>query len=217
MTRSMKSIAQRLLDAEMSIKGTLNNPQILTAVTPFGYDQTRMEAGLALFDEARLLTELQGKEYGEQYKATSTLEQTQAQADVAYRAALKIARVAFEGDDSARKALLLNGVRKKSMSGWLEQTRHFYNNLLRSPAFLAIMAAYNYPQAKLEAEAAMVEAVQTTHELQNKERGEAQAATKRRDAKLAEMDKWVAAYKKVAEVALAASPQAMEQLGWVVP
>ena len=217
MTRSMKSIAQRLLDAETAIKGTLNNPPILSAVSPFGYDQTRMEAGLALYDEARLLTELQNKEYGEQYKATAELEALRAEATIAYGHALKIARIAFENDKAARQALLLDGPRKKRISDWLDQTRNFYNNLLRSPDFLAVMANYNYPQAKLAAEGAVVEEVQTKHELQNKEGGEAQKATKLRDAKLAALDKWVATYKKVAEVALAASPQDMEQLGWMVP
>ena len=147
------------------------------------------------------------------------IQGTEALPDRAKQAgtALKIARIAFENDKAARQALLLDGPRKKRISDWLDQTRNFYNNLLRSPDFLAVMASYNYPQAKLAAEGAVVQEVQTKHELQNKEGGEAQKATKLRDAKLAALDKWVATYKKVAEVALAASPQDLEQLGWMVP
>ena len=47
MANSKKSVAQRLFVAEMAIKGTLNNPSILAAVSPFGYGQARMEEGLA--------------------------------------------------------------------------------------------------------------------------------------------------------------------------
>ena len=76
---------------------------------------------------------------------------------------------------------------------------------------------YTYTQAKLQTEAALVENVATLSEVQDKERGEAQEATKIRDAKLDQLDQWLADYKAIAEIALSASPQQLEQLGWVVP
>ena len=210
-----KTIAQRLLDAELAINNTLNSPSILAAVTPFGYDQAKLLAAKTLHQETLELVELQKKEYGEQYDATAAVEEAREAAEEAYTAALKIARLAFRGNDSARNALGLSGERKQSISGWLDETRRFYNNLLRTPTFLAKMATFNYSQAKLEAELALVEQVSTLRELQHKERGEAQEATKVRDAKLDELDQWLADYKVVAEVALATSPQQLEQLGWI--
>src|SRR5690606_13357311 len=106
---------------------------------------------------------------------------------------------------------------KKSLSGWFDQASRFYNNLLGSAEFKAAMLPYGYPQAKLEAESALVAAVKTATDAQYKERGEAQQATKIRDAKLDELDQWVADYKKIATIALAGSPQQLEQLGWIVP
>ena len=210
-----KTIAQRLLDAELAINNTLNSPSILAAVTPFGYDQAKLLAAKTLHQETLELVELQKKEYGEQYDATAAVEEAREAAEEAYTAALKIARLAFRGNDSARNALGLAGERKQSISGWLDETRRFYNNLLRTPAFLAKMATFNYSQAKLEAELALVDQVGILREIQHKERGEAQEATKVRDAKLDELDQWLADYKVVAEVALAASPQQLEQLGWI--
>jgi hypothetical protein len=200
----------------MAIKGTLHNSSILAVVTPFGYDQVRMEEGLALYNEAQLLNELKSKAYGEQAGATTAVKRMREEAAVAYTAALKIARVAFVGKETARNALVLDGLRKKSLSGWLDQARRFYNNILRTPEFLEVMTAYNYPQGKLTAEAALVEGVWVKSELQDKERGKAQSATKRRNVTLAALDRWVADYKKVAEVAFAHSPQDLEQLGWLV-
>lgn len=214
MTRPMKSIAQRLLEAETAINNSLNNPDILNAVTPFGYDQARLETAQALYQEARDLTEQQQREYGEQYEATAVVQRAWDEAAAAYSAALKIARIAFRGNETARNALGLSGTRKQSLSGWLDQARRFYNNLLRDPAFVAAMSTYSYNQAKLEAESALVQAVAEAGELQDKERGEAQEATKARDAKLDELDQWLADYKAIAEVALADSPQRLEQLGF---
>ena len=216
MSRPNTSIAERLLNAELAINNTLNSPTILAAVTPFGYNTTRLEAAVALLDEVRLLAELQGKRYGEQYEATNQAQNLRDNATLAYSAALKIARVAFKNNESARNALVLSGTRKKSFSGWMDQCRRFYNNLLRTPDFLATMTLYNYHQAKLEAEAELIAAVATASEVQHKKRGEAQEATKARDAKLVELDRWVSDYRLVAEVALAGSPQQLEQLGWTV-
>lgn len=216
MTRPTKSIAQRLLDAELAINNSLNSPEILTAVTAFGYDQARLEAAHALYAEARELTEQQAQEYGEQYEATQTVREAWDKAALAYSATIKIARVAFRDNPTAQKSLALTGIRKQSLNGWLDQARQFYNNMRRHPEYIAAMTPFSYDQTKLEAEAALVEAVAAANEMQETEQGQAQAATRLRDAKLDELDQWLADFKAIAEVALSASPQQLEQLGWVV-
>lgn len=216
MANPTKSIAQRLLEAEVAINNTLGNAAILDAVAAFGYDQAKLQAAYTLHQEALALNETQAREYGEQYEATQAVQQAWDEAGRAYSAALKIARIAFRNNQAARNALGLSGVRKQSLSGWLDQARRFYNNLLRSPDFIAAMTPYSYDQTKLEAEAAMVQTVATASEAQDKERGEAQEATQVRDAKLDELDQWLADYKAIAHIALADSPQQLEQLGWVV-
>lgn len=216
-TKSTISIAERLFNAQRAISNTLKTPEILAAVTPFGYDQLRLEAARAVYEETADLVNLQEKEYGEQYEATQNVKDAWEEAAVAYSAALKIARIAFRGNKAAAGALQLTGTRKQSLSGWLKQARSFYGNLLKDPALVVIMAAYSYDQTKLEAEAALVQAVSDASDAQDTERGQAQAATLARDAKLDELDQWLADYKAIAEVAFADSPQMLEQLGWVVP
>ncbi|MCB9004620.1 MAG: hypothetical protein H6664_09650 [Ardenticatenaceae bacterium] len=217
MTNPHKSIAERLREAEVAINNSLASAEILTAVTPFGYDQPRLEAARTLYQEAQELTEKQAIEYGEQYEATAVVQRAWDEAALAYSAALKIARIVFRGNEAARNALGLSGTRKQSLSGWLKQAQGFYNNILRTPDFIAAMTPYTYNQAKLEAESTLVQAVSDASDVQDIERGQAQEATKIRDAKLDELDQWVADYKVIAEVALDASPQMLEQLGWVVP
>jgi hypothetical protein len=216
MARPKRSIEDRLLEAQVAINNSLGNPVILDAVTLFGYDEARLQAARTLYDEAMALVAAQKLEYGEQFEATATLQAAWDEADLAYKRALKIARIAFKGNEKARNALRLSGIRKKSLSGWLEETAVFYTNLLATPDFIAAMTPYSYDQAKLEAESALVDAVATAKAAQDKERGEAQEATKLRDAKLDELDRWLSDYKAIATVALDESPQQLEQLGWVV-
>ncbi|MFO7681406.1 MAG: hypothetical protein R6X34_15280 [Chloroflexota bacterium] len=216
MAKTNKSIAHQILAAEVAINNSLANPIILDAVTAFGYTQDRLEAARALHAETLDLVARQQAAYGEQFAATQAVRQAQAAATQAYSAALKIARIVFRDDLTAQNALGLSGSRKKSLSGWLDQARRFYNNLLRTPEFVAAMTPYSYTQARLEQEAGLVQTVAVASEMQDKERGKAREVTKQRNAKLDELARWLADYKAVAEVALAASPQKLEQLGWVV-
>ncbi|MCA9934847.1 MAG: hypothetical protein KC415_13025, partial [Anaerolineales bacterium] len=202
MTRPAKSIDQRLLEAQVAIDNSLHSPAILEAVTLMGYDQARLQTARALYDEVMALVAAQKREYGEQYEATATLQAAWDAADLAYKRTLKICRVAFNGKTKAQKTLGLTGSRKKSISGWLEQATTFYINLLGTPDLMTALAAYGYDQAKLEAESALVQAVQAAKATQDRERGEAQEATEFRDAKLDELDRWIADYKVIAEIAL---------------
>jgi hypothetical protein len=216
MSRPKRSIEERLLEAQVAIDNSLRNPVILNAVILFGYDERRLQSARALYDETMALVAAQKREYGEQFEATAAVEAARKTADLAYKNALKISRVVFKDNLKAQAALDLNGSRKKSLSGWIKQTTTFYMNLLNTPEFIATLTLYSYTQAKLEAEAALVETVVRISAAQDKERGEAQEATQLRDAKLDELDQWLADYKAIAQVALSASPQQLEQLGWVV-
>ncbi len=216
MNRVSRSIAQQLLDAELAINNTLASPTILAAVGTYGYTAIRMQTAKTLFQEALELTEKQKKEYGDQYEATAGVQRAWDEAAVAYAASLKIARIAFRGNNAARNALGLEGIRKQSLSGWLSEARRFYNNMLRDAELMAAMETFNYTEAKFEAEAALVEAVAAASELQHRERGVAQETTKLRDEKLDALMQWLADFKAIAEIALADSPQQLEQLGWVV-
>ncbi|MBK8985454.1 MAG: hypothetical protein IPM39_05125 [Chloroflexi bacterium] len=216
MTRPTKSIDQRLLEAQQAIDNSLNNPAILQAVARMGYDQPRLQAARALYDEVMVLVAAQKREYGEQYEATGDLQAAWDAADLAYKRTLKICRIAFRDGTKAQNSLGLNGSRKKSLGGWIEQVTTFYVNLTGDTELVAALSTYGYDKAKLQGEAALVQAVVVARAAQNKERGEAQEVTQLRDAKLDELDQWLADYKAIAEIALAASPQQLEQLGWVV-
>lgn len=209
-----ESIDERLLAAQVAIDNSMNIPSILTAVTPFGYDLIRFQAARALYEECMALVAVQKKEYGDQYEATATVEKAWAAADFAYKDALQIARLAFRDDNQAQAALLLNGRRKRTLGGWIEQTSVFYTNLLADPDKITAMSAYTYDAIKLGAENELVLAVIAANAVQEGEKGEAHDATKARDAKMDELDQFIADYKLVAQVALSRTSQTLDQLGF---
>lgn len=208
-----QTIESRLLAARLALNNALDNPEILAELRRFGYGEERLEEGRSLLAEAEELVDRQKVEYGEQYEATAVFKEAQQMADEVYSLTLKVARVAFKGNQKARNALVLDGRRQRSISGWVGQARTFYNNLLDQPDLLERMATFGYDQGKLEEERARLERVANLNDRQESEKGEAQEASQKRDAALDALDEWLADFTEIAEVALVASPQRLEQLG----
>ena len=208
------SIDQQLLAAQVALNNARNTPDILTELSLFGYDDARLNQGLQLLAQSETLVQQQRLEYGEQYAASATLQTAWGAANQAYMRSLKVARVAFKGHVKARTALMLDGRRKRTTSGWLEQARTFYHNLLNQPDLLAEMSTFGYDRSKVTAEADLVEGVAQANEAQEVEKGEAQAATQQRDTALDTLDDWLADFREIAAVALADQAQRLEQLGF---
>ena len=122
-------------------------------------------------------------------------------------------RVAFKKEPGVATKLALNGRRKESFSGWLEQANLFYDNALANPDILNGLAKFGITEEKLQAGKTQVEELAALNAAQEKEKGEAQQATKTRDEALDALDDWLEDFLAIAEVALADKPQFLEALG----
>ncbi len=211
-TRPTQSLDERLMAADLAINNALNTPDILAAVSQYGYNEARLKSGLALYRAARELVAGQQRAYGEQYAATQVFKTAREKAEQSYMCSLKMARIAFKGKRSAHTALMMRGRRRRVLAGWLEQSTVFYKNLLAAPELMAGLAQFGYTEAKLQAELELVKAVTETNHAQEVAKGEAVAATHARDDKLAELERWLSEFKAIARIALAGS-QMQEALG----
>ena len=214
MGKPKRSIDDRLMSAQVAIDNALSDAGIQEAVGMFGYDKARLTEARALYEEARALVSKQKAEYGEQFEATETVRVAWDEANAAYMRTLKVARIALRGKTKAHTALALSGKRKQSITGWTGQATNFYLNLLADDDLIAALANFGYDQAKVEAEQALVQVVVEANAVQEKEKGEAQEATKLRDAKLDELDQWMADFKAIAQLAMEENPQWLEKLGF---
>ena len=205
-----------LLNAEVMIGNALSDPEMKAGLSNFGYTEVKLAAGKQLFDEADALVKKQKVEYGEQIEATKLLDDVWEAADSAFMKTLKVARVAFQGNVKAYRALMLVEKRKGSLSGWLEQAGNFYDNILGDADLIQAMGNFNYTREKLAAERDNIAIVREKNIKQNKETGEAQDATKKRDAKLDELAGWLSDLKAIARVAFEEEPQKLEKLGILV-
>jgi hypothetical protein len=199
--------------AQVAIDNALQLPKIQSYLQEYGYTPEKLQQGKSLYETAFNLQQQQRREYGEQIAATETFNQLWQTAQASYMKCVKIARIAFKNNPGIATELDLNGIRKRTISGWLLQAQQFYNNALSNGEILAALAEYGINEEKLKTCLAETEAVAQANLAQEKEKGEAQNATQVRDKAIDELDAWLSDFIAIAKIALEAEPQLLESLG----
>ena len=210
-----ETIDGKLLFAKTALGNARSVVPVNESLALFGYDNTKLDQGMALYTSTHELHERQKREYGEQFEATDVLNVSRAELKVSYMRHLKLARIALKGNRNAEESMQMRGRRKDSLSGMLTQASAFYANALSSPEVMEAFARFNVTMEVLEAGKAKVEEVQTHYNAQLKETGEAQQATLERDVALDQLDEWMGDFTGVVRIALESQPQYLEILGIV--
>jgi len=79
------------------------------------------------------------------------------------------------------------------------------------------LGAFNINKEKMEAGQELVLGCEVKYNLQLKEKGEAQTATKVRDEAVDQLDAWMSDFTGIARITLEENPQYLEMLGIVEP
>ncbi len=211
------SIDSKLLFAQNAIRNAQNYEEIKSALSTYGYDDARLKEGDALYTRAAGLQVSQVKEYGDQFAATDALDLAKAIANKTYMEHIKIARIAMQGDRGTGTSLKLTGIRKVTLSAWLDQTRTFYANALGSSEVIAAMGRFGITREKLETGQELVNEVERKLNSQLMEKGEAQNATQVRDEAFEELQDWMGDFIVICRIALDDRSQYLEILGIVEP
>ncbi|MBU0473814.1 MAG: hypothetical protein KKF62_06580 [Bacteroidetes bacterium] len=213
MSNPKATLADKLLSAQVTIDNAIADVEIKALLADYGYDDVRLAAGKTLLDTTNQMHQVQQKEYGDQFEATNALNSVWASAKNEYMRFIKISRIALRDEFAISQKLALNSRRKESLSGWISQAKQFYLNALSDSTVLAKLAAYGITQEKLEAGKALLEETEVKNASQEKEKGEAQQATKERDNAADDLFEWLADFTVIARIALEEKPQLLEKLG----
>ena len=205
-----KSIAEQIKEARTLIENSRNNPDILQALTKFGYPVKNIEKGQVLLEQLVLLHRARQQDYGAQLSATDTVLTELQQLKSAYDEHLTLARMVFKEDRGLQKALGFDNPYPSRRSAFTEQVANFYDNIL--PHHEA-MQRYGITKAELEQAQAMVTAFIQSQQQQVQKTGEAQLATRKRNIALKKLQRWVQGYRAIVRVALMDQPQLLEVLG----
>ncbi|MGB3769126.1 MAG: hypothetical protein WA947_21425 [Phormidesmis sp.] len=211
-----QSIDSLLHQAQVAIDNALNSPTVLSALSDYGYTAARIQKGKKLYSQAAAAQLAQSAEAGAQLSASAAVNDAWKTAQKSYVRFIKIARIAFKQDAGIGTQLALAGRRNRTLSGWMAQATQFYKNAIANKAILTGFKEFGITEQKLKAGLAELKAVEAANLMQEKEKGDAQAATKKRDAALDALQDWLSDFLAIAKIALEENPQLLEGLGILV-
>lgn len=209
-TRPLADLVSR---ARIAFTNARAESDIGAALTPFGYTAERLDDLLDLVGDVEVRTATQGREYGEQYAATTAAEAARAALEALFARHRQIARIVYRRGTDAYRGLALDGRVADATAALVAQAGTFYRILADSPDLAGPLAALTLDAAAIADGLARVEAVQAAVAAQAKETGEAQRATAERDDAATRLRAAYADFVAIAKLALSEMPQARERLG----
>jgi hypothetical protein len=207
------SIAQQLNRAYLAVNNTLNDPEILALVQAYGYDAVRLDAGRDLHARAVEAVARKAQAAGAQRDTTAQANAAWRNARDAYQALAQIARAAFVRERAKLAMLGLKGREPQDTAGFLAAGYMLFDNALGTPEILAVLAGYGYDMARLVQERARLVAFDEANRAQEAAKGAAADVAGAQRKALGALRVWLAAYVKVARVALRGRRELLRKLG----
>lgn len=197
---------------------TLENaaqPPIQEAMTQMGYDETALQEGQSLHDAYAASVQARQAEYGEQQSATDALNDAwDAFHSQTYMPHVKITRLLV--DDGTQARLGITGDRPDAFPAYVQEARRFYDTIAGDEALQTTLAERGITAESVTEAQSALEQLESLDQTQEREKAEAQQATRdRNDARRAFTD-WLSNYHQFARIALADQPELLEQLGIAV-
>ena len=189
--------------------------EILPELETVGITEAMLDANLAEITNLEDLSQIQKREYGEQYAETDRYNLKKAEIDALFTRHRNLAKIAFKGDRQANTTLGIDAGRKQAFAAWFQQVSNFYAQILANPDFKTKAETVNIKDADITAMQTSLQEVSEIKNSQRKELGEAQRATDSRDAAI---DVLYPKYTQLIAFAKVLFPdnQTLEKLGVIV-
>ncbi|MDO5104745.1 hypothetical protein [Capnocytophaga sp.] len=193
-----------------------NNAEIAREMAEYGYGDTEVEAGKALYDKVVAL-------HRSNQMSSKNETDTYADFDKKYKAVTSVfmkdrkkGKIAFQDDEPNLRTLRLKALESKSIAALVEDMKHFYGTLdqdetLRD-ALLSLKIDGQHVKSQLEA----VLQAEKAYAVYQNAKGESQQATKDKNQAVTELEKWARKMYNVAKIALENKPQLLESLAKLV-
>lgn len=209
----MASLEKTLERARIALNNALNEPLVLNTLTQYGYDATRLQEGLALYEAARTLVQVQSDARHSKVSATKSFQQSLRQAKLHYHHDLRAARLALKEHEESRYFLQLKGTRAKQFDSWHEQARDFYFGLRDKPELQMLVATTGVTAERINQGIQWLQALDAARLQKSTEKGSAGDWCRQRNEALLALTRWMGVFRQVARAAFAAQPAYLTTLG----
>ncbi|WP_309718804.1 hypothetical protein [Armatimonas sp.] len=206
-------INAQLSQAEVFYSNAQSNAEIKTLFAAMGVDQTRLQAGVALYQAAQVAVARRAEALGAQELATADFKQKLSAARPAVQRVKTVLQAAFPKDKARLTQLGLGGALPARATEYLESAERLFVTLRANADIAAGLAQYGYNTAKLAEEEAFVLAADAANRVQEDAKGAAQQSTQEQNAALTALKDDLSVLVKLAKVALKDKPALRAALG----
>jgi hypothetical protein len=154
-----------------------NDPEILPELETVGITAAILSDYLVEIDHFEQLSQIQKREYGEQYAETDRFNLKKGEIDALFTRHRNLAKIAFKGDRQANATLGMDVGHKQAFAAWFQQVSNFYVQILANPDFKTKAEGVAIKEADVTAMQNALKEVSEAKNAQKKETGEAQKAT----------------------------------------
>lgn len=207
------SEAEILEQYRVSFENVGNQSEIATIMAEFGFDETLITAGKALFTKTREAFDFNKKEDDE--TSESYINFTIAKENLAktYTLHRKKAKVIFRNEPNILNKLALSGSLPTTYINWLEVVKKFYSVAIGNTEIETKLLRLKVTLTDLINAVAKIGELTLARDEYLREKGESQDSTKSKDKAFGEIDDWMSEFYAVAKIALEDKPQLLESLG----
>ncbi len=208
-----RSMSHIITAGSILFDNTASNPLILSKLSQFGYSETEMEAGKALFARITTLPSHIKNVEAEKMEQIRIFNLKRKEVGEIYQVHLKIARIVFKKDEGAIIKLGLKGTRSRVGTKWIAMAAQFYGNILRIPDYLERMGRFNISEENLRAGKDMIEELEDLREAKEAAKGTLKDEVRKMKEATLEWLEWESTFLKIAKIALVDNKYLIESLG----
>ncbi len=190
-----------------------NSPDIKLKLVDEGYDDTRIQVGKQLHQEAQVLYRAYLEKQQERSAAKAASSSQYGLGFKAYITHLDRIRKEFPDDVYMNTTLDLDGRRERNMNELIEGATNFYNNALNKAEVTAKLQGIGYPVALLEQDRSLIEAFLGLRGEHKRISGECQRLKVDRDSAFRKLRRWIGAFISACKAAFKDNLQTLEVLG----
>ncbi|MRJ08550.1 hypothetical protein EDL99_06675 [Ornithobacterium rhinotracheale] len=184
-----------------------------TEMAEYGYDDTKIKEGKALFDKTQQLYNQNKQETAEEKEAYAQFADAFDTLKKAYGKHRKIAKVALMKRTELWKSLAIDGTLSAAYLKALEEIKTFYEQAQSHSEAKPLLEKFKINQSVVEAQVAQIQKVESLRAKYEKEKGENQNATQQKNKAFTELSDWVRDFYAVSRIALEDRPQLLESVG----
>ncbi len=206
------TVAEKMNLGQLAVNNTLDDAEILSRVSPFGYNAEKMLEGKRLVIIVEKQVNEQEAAIGTEKGASQTVNALKKRAFDTYQSLSQVCEAIYIKDNGKLAILGLTGKMPSQIPAFIKAAHILFENAQR-PEIQVELANFGYNIPKLQSELEKISELEKAHQKREQTKGTKQQSTREKSAAVTQMDAWVKQYLKIAKVALKDKPELLEKLG----